>query len=248
MHYRIYTGMVIKRAVLREADEIITFWSWEEGKLRLLARGVKQAASKLRLLVSTLSWVELQVVPSGFLSVVAGGRVLKSYPHITRSLDRSASLFNLFELVMRATGDSEPNPQLTLLLQDAVSYLNSQSPLTLDFTNYFLSRLLNSLGYGLQFEHCSSCHKPLALVERTQFAPSLFGFVCKKCARFIVATSTTNSEFISYVQRMSVAKEAFSTYDIPDHLGLLARSILLACVHHVLARIPKSEQFLTQNT
>ena len=117
MNHKILNGLVLKHSPLREADEILTLWSWEEGKARVLARAVRKSSSRLRAVLAPVSWLSLQVAPSRRLAVVVDAKVRKSYPEILKNLSHLAIVFNVFEVLMRATPDGEPNQQVSRLLR-----------------------------------------------------------------------------------------------------------------------------------
>lgn len=195
MHYKSYTGIILKHQPHREADEVITFWSFEEGKARFLVRGVRKSASKLRGAVSPLSWLHLYVIPSEYLPVVYNVKVIKTYRFPRSDLRHLAMVFNFFEMVLRSTADRQPNHKISLLLRKVLDYLE-QAREDMDLLIYFQLRLFESLGYSLQMQSCVSCQNPFDRRKSNFLSLHAGGLICFDCSRMIADVQNVENEVI----------------------------------------------------
>lgn len=184
MNLKTYNGVVLKRTPLREADEVVTLWSWEEGKVRLLVRGLRKSSSKLKAAGVPLAWVELGVVASEYLPIVTSARTVKSNQKITCNLEYLAMVFNIFEIVLRTTPDREPNVAISMLLRQALDFLNDQEHAGLDFILTFRLKFLTALGYEFQFSPCRQCGQALNSKLALFWSDIFMGPICGSCSRF----------------------------------------------------------------
>jgi DNA repair protein RecO (recombination protein O) len=65
-----YAALVLKKQPLNEADELITVFTKEIGKLRVLAKSVKFAKSKLQYSLQSLFLVNLTVTGGGLPKII----------------------------------------------------------------------------------------------------------------------------------------------------------------------------------
>lgn len=181
MHYSVISGLLLKRQPLREADEILTVWSWERGKIRLVVRGLRRNRSRLKAAVLPLAWMEYRVVCGRGLPLVIGTRIVRSYGVITTEFGRAALVLALFELVLRLTADEASNQELSLLLRECLEYLEAEQRVGAAFFVKIRLQLLAVIGYRLLMSQCASCGSRL---DQLEFSWSFLamGPLCGNCA------------------------------------------------------------------
>lgn len=247
MRYKTYTGIVLKTQPLQEADEVLTFWSWEQGKARLRARGVRRSTSKLRASLLPLAWVSLQVVPSEFLPVIINGRRLKNYSPLTSDLLSLAAVFHLFELVLKTTADRQPNPAISVLLRESLDYLEKTKAANLDFLIIFRLRLLAALGYGLSCGRCALCGLVLD-GNRTPFVSEiLLGLVCSPCQKKVKEARPLDLQVFHYLRKLEEKDFRFGVSSVTESVKAQAERLLLSFFQTLIERQINSSQFLAEN-
>lgn len=121
-----YKGIILKKTLYRETDEIITLYTREAGKIRLLARGIKKPTSKLQYALQTMYEVEIAVAGrTESLQTVVQAKLVQAFPHIRSEEGLIAIFFLMAELVTKGTPDGEANPRLFELLESSLEYLNT---------------------------------------------------------------------------------------------------------------------------
>src|SRR5947208_3391870 len=65
-----YQAMILKKQAYAEADEIITFFTFEHGKVRALAKSVKSPKSKLQQKLQALFLVQVTLSHSKFPKII----------------------------------------------------------------------------------------------------------------------------------------------------------------------------------
>lgn len=171
-------GIIIKAFDYKEADQVVTLFAPDMGKVRAVAKGVKKTKSSLRAMVQPFCRSELQLASSGEMYLLTQGRIMDFYGGIREDIHKTLQAVYLVELLDKSTPDRDPNRALFDLTAKTLRHIdeNETAPLILRF---FEIKLLSLLGYSPQLKHCSSCGEKAAL---TYFSPSTGGGICEKCA------------------------------------------------------------------
>lgn len=249
MHHKTYTGIVLKRNPYREADALVTLWSWEKGKLPLLARGVLKQTSKLKAVLSPIVWVQVQTAGARQLQIVTAARIAASYPRILGNLNHLAIVFNVFEHVLRSCPDGQNNHGISILLRQSLEYLERTPHAGIDFLIGFRMRFLQALGYELDFARCRQCQNELQSGVQLFWSGIYFGLICSACSRFDRFAQSADADVVEYfVQFPQVALEAFQPqHPISADLKFKIERMLGQILHTITERRFNSTAFLVQN-
>src|SRR3989338_3976436 len=171
--------LILSRKPLREADFLLTVFSREQGKIRVLARGVRKANAKLAGRLQQLYNVEIYLAGSSLWPTVTSVSIINKYPKIRQSLSALAIAFYAAELVTKLTPDAEINARIYELLDRFYSELNSQSK-NIEFSEKdrtwppilekFRLDLLRIVGHGVTTRFCAHCGVKIAAGEATAFS------------------------------------------------------------------------------
>lgn len=147
MNQIITDAIVLSRTNYGEADRIIKLLTPEQGKISVLARGVRKPKSKLAggielFSVSSLSYIKGR----GELGTLVSARLDTHYGEITKQIDRVQLGYELIKLLDRATED-EPETEYFDVLQKTFAALNDHSVST-DLVRFWVhTQLLALAGY-----------------------------------------------------------------------------------------------------
>lgn len=146
-----YQAIILKKQPYGEADELITVFTKEQGKLRVLAKSVKFAKSKLQYGLQTLFFCKLSVVGSKLPKVI-GVEVLESFSGLRENLEAAKISFYILELALKFTPDEQINSALFDLLIKSLKFFSSaHNELVLGSgLAKFKIDFLESLGLGIQ--------------------------------------------------------------------------------------------------
>jgi hypothetical protein len=125
---QIYHSIILKKQPYREADEIITLYTLELGKLRVLARSLKAAKSKLQQSLQALFLVEVRTAGSRDFPQVIGAEVIQSFAGIRENLRAAKYAFYACELALKFSPDEQKNEPLYFLLRDFFNFLDGCGP------------------------------------------------------------------------------------------------------------------------
>jgi DNA repair protein RecO (recombination protein O) len=148
MKYKKLTGIVLKKQNYKEADQILTLWTKDAGKVRVLAKSIRLPKSKLAYAVADLCLVEIDVV-GGDLPVLIGAKPIKQFVSMRESLDKMAIGFYASELMLKITADEHPNFRVFTLFLDFLSSLDAlaYNPNDYQLLDKFSLDLLDVLGF-----------------------------------------------------------------------------------------------------
>ncbi|MBI5530261.1 MAG: DNA repair protein RecO [Candidatus Doudnabacteria bacterium] len=120
-----YKAIILKKQPLGEGDEIITFYSKEQGKIRGLAKSVKSAKSKLQQSLQALFLVDLELAGRGGLPKIIGAQPVKVFMNLRENLEALKTAFVAAELILKFAPDEEKNERLFEMLEIFLEFLNS---------------------------------------------------------------------------------------------------------------------------
>ncbi len=166
-----YTGIILKKQPFGDTDEIITLFTKEQGKVRVLAKSVKSAKSKLQQKLQALFFVEVRVT-TGTLPKVIGVETVKTYSSLRENLEGLRYAFYSLEFVLKFSADEQKNEKLFFIFESFLEFLNS-SPnveiLDLGLLKFKLSAL-ETVGFAVHYP--PQAHSD----QRLYFSPASGGF------------------------------------------------------------------------
>lgn len=148
----IYSCLVLKKQAFGEADELITIFSREAGKLRVLARGVKKPTSKLQYSLQLFTLAKVRTAARGQLPVICGAEVVSVFPKIREDVNKSVILFWIAELYLKTSPDGQVNIPLFDFIVHFLQCLEEQSGNSKAISLFrvkFLAEFLRLQGYEI---------------------------------------------------------------------------------------------------
>lgn len=147
MNQLITQGIILSRIEYGEADRIISLLTPDQGKLRLMAKGVRRPKSKLAGGIELFSVSSITFIKGrGDIGTLVSTRLIKHYGDIVSHLDRVQLGYELIKQLDKATED-EPESDYFELLQQAFAALNEPAVNLQIITLWFQARLLTLAGH-----------------------------------------------------------------------------------------------------
>lgn len=141
--YKTLTGFVIGRQQLGEADRILRLFTREEGRVDVMARGIRKAGAKLASRTEPFFEVEWRIVIGRALPILTGAEVIRAPDRLT-SLDALSLGQALLEITERSFHVDESSDNWYDLLSEAFNQL-ATNPHSAIWTAA-LARSLDQLG------------------------------------------------------------------------------------------------------
>jgi DNA repair protein RecO (recombination protein O) len=180
-------AIVLRRTDFGEADRLLTVFTPERGKLRLVAKGARKPSSRKSGHVELLSHGQFLVAMGRDLDIVTQAETLEPFLPLREDLGRMTYGHYLAELADAFTAERDENRPLFYLLKDALGWLCDAGDLPL-VARYYEVHLLGLVGYQPQLFICGGCKKRLE--PEVNYLSAAEGSVfCRKCGYDRVGTT-----------------------------------------------------------
>lgn len=141
------TGIILSRTDYGEADRIITVLTPNQGKLRLMAKGVRKSNSKLAGGIELFSVSQLSYLKGrGEIGTLVSTRLISHYGNIVKNIERVQLGYAIIKMLNKTTED-QPEETYFELLQKGFEALNDDSVRTELIGLWFQSQLLSLDGH-----------------------------------------------------------------------------------------------------
>jgi DNA repair protein RecO (recombination protein O) len=172
-------AIVLRRKDIGEADRILTLLTPGQGKVRVIAKGIRKPRSRKAGHLELFTRAKLLLARGHDLDIVTQAELVEAYRPVREDLLRSAYAGYMVELLDRFTPDEQENPELYELLTHGLAWAATAANLALAARAYEL-HLLSAAGFQPQLYRCVSCRKEL-LPEDQFFSPHDGGVICAAC-------------------------------------------------------------------
>lgn len=153
-------AIVMRRRDLGEADRLLTVFTRDRGKVNLLAKGVRRAASRKAGHIEPFTYTDFLVAKGANLDLVTQAETIAAHRHVREDLWRSSLAYTVVELADAFTQDEDPNSLLFELLLETLGRLDEGHAVTLA-VRYYELHMLDLAGYQPQLFNCVQCGQPL---------------------------------------------------------------------------------------
>lgn len=182
-HVVISQAIVLTRTNYQEADRIMSLLTPGNGKISVLARGVRKQKSKVAGGVELFSVSEVSYIPGkGSLATLASARLIKHYGLIVKDINRTMAGYEFIKLLNKVTEDA-PEPEYFTLMQEVFEALDDHH-IPLDLIKlWFYAQLLRIAGHTPNL-HTDSANKQLVSDKTYLFDHDDMAFVVQHDGRF----------------------------------------------------------------
>jgi DNA repair protein RecO (recombination protein O) len=203
MKYKKLTGIILKKQNYKEADQIVTLWTREAGKVRVLARSLRKPSSKMNYACQNLAEIEIDMT-GNHLPTLIGVKVKQQFQSLHQDLKKAAIAFYAAELMLKITADEQPNTIAYDLLAEFLQCLDrlDYSVKYYPLLECFSVKLLDTLGFKIP----GHLHTDLAEMQNLEF--ERFENVSMETDRIEKLHSVIN-KFIEYILERNIKSEAF---------------------------------------
>lgn len=175
-----YNAIILKKKEVGETDRFYTLYTLEQGKVQLMAKGVRKPEAKLAGQLETLTQGLVIAVKGNGMGKIAGAVAENNFFHLRNDADilkRVLETVNIFE---RLIDFDEPDAQLFQLLAAYLAISDDlakekQAEKVMLMAEGFLFQLFARLGYTIETGACVVSGKKLQGGEKHFFSPSAGG-------------------------------------------------------------------------
>ena len=191
-------AIVLARMDFGEADRILTLYSRQHGKLRVIAKGARRPLSRLGPHLEYFSRSKLMLAKGRELDVVTGAETEDAHLAIRDDLDAFGHASHMVEILARLTEDRQENVAVFDLLASSLRLL-ADGVDAFHVTRHYELALLTLLGYRPELYGCIECRTALSQAPH-QFAVGMGGFLCEGCRGHVTGARTVSVDAQKYLR------------------------------------------------
>lgn len=172
-------AIVLRRTNFGEADRLLTAFTPDRGKLRLIAKGARKPGSRKSGHVELFTHSQFLVAVGRELDIVTQAETLEPFLPLREDLLRTTYAYYLAELADAFMAERDENRPLFELLKDAFGWLCTAQDLPL-VARYYELHLLGLAGYQPRLFVCGGCKEQLK-PESNYLSAADGGVFCREC-------------------------------------------------------------------
>lgn len=162
------TGIILSRTDYGEADRILTVLTPDNGKLRLMAKGVRKVKSKLAGGIELFSVSDITfMVGKREIGTLISTRLIRHYGNIINDIERVQLGYELIKTLNKATED-EPEAEYFHLLDQAFGALDNKAIDLQLILLWFQAQLLKQAGHTPNLK-TDTGNQPLSETQKYNF-------------------------------------------------------------------------------
>jgi len=203
-------AVVLRHSDFGEADRLLTLYTRQRGKMRVIAKGARKIASRKAGHIEPFTNVTMQLATGRDMFILTQADTLDAYLPLREDLILTSQASYVIELLDRFTYEDEmENSAIFRLLTDTLSRLASRIDPWLVLRHYEM-RLLDQLGFRPQLFECVNCGREIK-AEDQYFSFRAGGAICPRCGQGLPNLHLISVEALKYLrhfQRSSFAEAA----------------------------------------
>lgn len=191
-------AIVLSRMDFGEADRILTIFSRQHGKLRVIAKGARRPLSRLGPHLEYFCVTKLMLARGRELDVVTGAETIDPHIPIRESLDALGHASHMVEILGRLTEDRQENRAVFDLLASSLQLLDAGAN-CFHTTRHYEFALLTLLGFRPELYRCIECQEELRPGDHA-FVAQQGGFLCELCQGRVPAVYLVSIDAQKYLR------------------------------------------------
>jgi DNA repair protein RecO (recombination protein O) len=238
-------AVVLRHSDYGEADRLLTLYTKETGKARVIAKGVRKIRSRKAGHLEPFTRVTLQLAQARDMPIVTQAETIDAYLPIREDLMRTSYAAYIVEMLDRFTYEEGENRAIFKLLTDSLTRIASLADPFITL-RYYEIHLLEDLGFRPELFYCVSCHAEIQPADQ-YFSFAQGGVYCPKCGvnrPDLLPVSLNALKFLRHLQR-STFEEA-SRAQIPSAVRTEIESLLQQYLTYLLERTLNTPAFIRQ--
>lgn len=140
-------AIVLKRKNFGETDKFLTLYTKQNGKIRVIAKGIRRTTSRKAGSLELFNYCRLILAKGRNLDIITEVAVVDSFRSWRKNLIKVAVAFYFSELIDKLTPDGQENSKVFDLLREYLAKIGSFGLAGL--VRAFEEQLLEELGFGI---------------------------------------------------------------------------------------------------
>lgn len=201
IHYRTQ-GIILKKTDLAEADQLLTIYTQDFGKLEILAKGIRKITAKLRPATELFCWSEIEFIQGKQQKKLTDALLINHFPKIKKDLLKLTLASEIGQTVDELIKEQETDERMWLWLKtifQKLNNLNLNQSLGLKLYFYFFWHFIALLGYQPELNLCHFCQRKIK-TGKVYFSFRDGGLICQNCQKKIKLVQEINPDLIKILR------------------------------------------------
>lgn len=235
--------MVLKGYNYGEADRILTLWTPNAGKLRVVAKGMRKTKSRMGGHLDLFTRSSLLLARGRQLDIVTQAETLESFASMRTDLNRLSYAHYVAEILDNFTAEGLSNYPLYTLTLTTLRRLAEAANLEL-VVRAFELQLLALTGYRPQLYRCLNCDAEIQPVVN-YFSAKMGGVLCPNCSQLDTAAPAISVDCLKALRNLQTSEEQMLRLPaLREEVGRELEQRLHEYVTYRMESRPKSMKFL----
>ncbi len=205
IHYRT-KGFVFKKTNRYEADQVFSIFTYDYGRLEILAKAIRKITSKLRGGLDLFYFSEVEFIQGKLQKTLTDANTIEKFQDIKKNLKKIKIAFKISEILDNFLRFEEKDEKVWKLILETFNRLNNlQSTICNLQFYYFLWNFFLILGYGPELYDCALCQQKLTPYNLF-FSSKDGGIICQTCAKKVKMAEKIGSDVIK-ILRIIIKKD-----------------------------------------
>jgi DNA repair protein RecO (recombination protein O) len=241
-------AIVLRTVNYGEADRIVTFYTYDFGKLTGIAKGARQSQKRFANILEPISYLHMIFYRKSrdTMAIIESCDILRHYDSIRSSLEKTLLASYLLDLTNHFTVEDKKGVHLFTLLEDFLSAIEGK-PLNDCLPRLFELRLLKLMGYQPALDSCMKCRNPVQNGNHYHFSVHDGGLICSSCySTGVTAITISASTIRTLMMGMHFEPSQMDSLAFSASAADESRGMLNAFISHLLGRELKSIRVLDE--
>lgn len=221
MDYK-YTGIILGKRDIGEADRIYSVYTLEAGKIQAKAIGVRRLNAKLAGHLETATLSEIFVAKTKGMGKITGAAAINYFSGIKKNLEAVSKVFYVFSRLDKIIFEQEKDEKIFRLFEKYLEIMEKLSVSAEDgekmdlITLGFLFKFLEETGYQMETGKCVNCGNKLQ-PQNNYFSAEKGGVLCENCKNRQGKIISISSESVKMLRIFSKNKlESLIKLRVPE--------------------------------
>ncbi len=233
-------GIVLRNYNFDEADKIVSLFTKDKGKIKVVARGVRKTKSTLAAGLQPFTHSHIVVYQGkSDLGKLSQCEINQSFARVHKDINKVAYASYIVEVVDEFTPMYEQNSLIFALLLLTMRLLNQIEDVEL-VSRIFELKLLKILGYQPYLAACVECGNKLD--QRIRFDAEAGGVVCSCSSNWSKKISLGTVKYMDQMLRMDYQK--IIKMSLPDYARKELSKIMPYYIQSLIKKKLKSISFI----
>jgi DNA repair protein RecO (recombination protein O) len=172
-------ALVVGRLDLGEVDRILTFFTPQHGKIRVIAKGIRRPQSRKAPHLELFSQARVMLAKGRELDVVTSAETIDAHWALRTDLEAFGHASYLVELLNQFTEDRQENLRAYDLLKSSLRLLDEGiDPYAV--SRFYELALITAVGFRPQLYQCVNCERDI-VAEPNALSFRIGGLLCPLC-------------------------------------------------------------------